>query len=169
MTRIQILCATLVACAVGCNNVTPPAEPPAPVDATPYKLTAEPAGAKGVTAARTDTKDGDSIVVVGRVGGASKPFTAGRATFLIVDPSFKPSMECKCPWDYCETPDDDLKAGTATVKVVDEAGKTLPAGAKDLFDIKELTTVVVTGTAKRDDKGNLTILARGLYVRPDQP
>jgi hypothetical protein len=169
MTQFRIVCATLIACALGCNNVTPPPEPVASVDAAPYKLAAEPGGAKGVTAARTDAKDGDAVVVVGRVGGSSKPFTASRATFLIVDPSFKPSMGCKCPWDYCETPEEELKAGTATVKVVDAAGKTLAAGAKELFGIKELTTVVVTGTAKRDDQGNLTILARGLFVRPDQP
>ena len=100
---------------------------------------------------------------------AAVPFTAARATFLIVDPSLKPAVGCKCPWDYCETPDEEVKAATATVKVVDDAGKSLPAGAKDLFGIKELTTVVVTGTAKRDKEGNLTVLARGLYVRPDQP
>jgi hypothetical protein len=169
MMRLRYLCATLVVCTLGCNNVTPPPDPAVSVDAAPYKLAAEPPAAKGVIAARTDAKDGEPVVVVGRVGGAAKPFTAGRATFLIVDPSFKPSMGCKCPWDYCETPDDELKAGTATVKVVDDGGKSLPAGAKDLFGLKELTTVVVTGTAKRDDRGNLTILARGLFVRPDQP
>jgi hypothetical protein len=170
MTRNHIVCAALMVCALGCNNVPPPPADPGPsADAAPYKLAAEPAGAKGVIATRTDAKDGDPVVIVGRVGGSAKPFTAGRATFLIVDPSLKPSMECKCPWDYCETPDADLKAGTATVKVVDAAGKTLNAGAKDLFGLKELTTVVVTGTAKRDDQGNLTVLARGLYVRPDQP
>jgi hypothetical protein len=165
-----LICATLAACALGCNNEPSPSTQTAvPVDATPFKLAAEPAGAKGVIAARTDTKDGDTIVVVGRVGGASKPFTTGRATFLIVDPSLKPSVGCKCPWDYCETPDAEVKAATATVKVVDPAGKTLAAGANELFGIKELTTVVVAGTAKRDDQGNLTILARGLFVRPSQP
>jgi hypothetical protein len=169
MGRFRFAYAALVACALGCNNVPPASQSTAPVDAAAYKLAAEPAGAKGVIAARKDAKDGDTIVVVGRVGGAAKPFTAGRATFLIADPSFKPVMECKCPWDYCETPDADLKAGIATVKVVDDAGKTLPAGARDLFGIKELTTVVVTGTARRDKEGNLTVLARGLYVRPDQP
>src|SRR4051794_31021746 len=148
MTQFRYVCAALVSCALGCNNVPPPTETAAPVDATPYKLATEPAGAKGVIAARAEAKDGDSVVVIGRIGGSSKPFTAGRATFLIVDPSFKPAMECKCPWDYCETPDADLKGGTATVKVVDAAGKTLTAGARDLFGIKELSTVVVSGTAK---------------------
>jgi hypothetical protein len=31
---------------------------------------------------------------------------------------------------------------------------------------KELSTVVVKGKAKRDDAGNLTVLASGVYVRP---
>jgi hypothetical protein len=48
---------------------------------------------------------------------------------------------------------------------VDEQGKTLPTGARELFGISELTTVVVRGKASRDDKGNLTVIASGLYVR----
>ena len=52
------------------------------------------------------------------------------------------------------------------VKVVDDANKIVPAGAKDLLGVKELQTVVIAGTAKRDDAGNVTILAKGIYVRP---
>ena len=78
---------------------TPPLDETAPaaVDATPYKLAAEPAGAKGVIDVRKDAKDGDEVVVVGRVGGAAKPFTEGRATFLIVDPSLKPADGVRVP------------------------------------------------------------------------
>ena len=32
-------------------------------------------------------------------------------------------------------------------------------------EVKELTTVVVTGIAKRDEAGNLTVLANGVYVQ----
>ena len=37
--------------------------------------------------------------------------------------------------------------------------------ARKLFDVKELQTVVVRGKAKRDDKGNLTVLASSVFVR----
>ncbi len=39
------------------------------------------------------------------------------------------------------------------------------ADARELLKVKELSTVVVKGKAKRDDAGNLTILASGVYVK----
>jgi hypothetical protein len=39
------------------------------------------------------------------------------------------------------------------------------ADARSLFDLKELSTVVIKGTAKRDEAGNLTVLASGLFVK----
>ena len=93
---------------------------------------------------------------------------ADRAAFLIVDPSRIPCSErksdtCKTPWDYCcET---DLAKSKATIKFVDDAGKTLANDARQLLNVKELQTVVVKGQAKRDEAGNLTVLASGLFVR----
>ena len=52
------------------------------------------------------------------------------------------------------------------MKFVDEQGKTLPTDARQLLGLKELQTVVIQGKAKRDDAGNLTVLASGLYVKP---
>ena len=52
------------------------------------------------------------------------------------------------------------------VKVVDENGQLVKAGAKALLHVMELSTVVVSGKAQRDDAGNLTVLATGVYVRP---
>jgi hypothetical protein len=37
--------------------------------------------------------------------------------------------------------------------------------ARDLLNVKENELVVVSGRAKRDDAGNLTVLATGVYVR----
>ena len=51
------------------------------------------------------------------------------------------------------------------VKVVDENGSLVKADARELLKVKELTTVVVTGEAQRDDAGNLTLLASGVYVK----
>lgn len=51
------------------------------------------------------------------------------------------------------------------IKVVDENGKLVKADARELLKVKELSTVVIKGKARRDDKGNLTILASGVFVK----
>ena len=54
---------------------------------------------------------------------------------------------------------------TALVKIVDETGELVKADARKLLKVQELSTVVVKGKAQRDDTGNLTILASGVYVK----
>ena len=96
------------------------------------------------------------------------PWVEGRAAFSIVDNSLKacsdiPGDMCKKPWDYCcETP--KLPSSTALIKVVGEDGNLVKADARKLLGVKELSTVVVRGKAQRDDTGNLTVLATGIYV-----
>jgi hypothetical protein len=141
--------------------------PAALAEGKKYLLDSEPAGAKGAIEVRKESKNGDEVVVVGRVGGSSKPFTPGRATFLIVDPSLKPSTECDCPWDYCELSKEDLAAARINVKFVDAQGKTVQTGARDMFGIKELSTVVVKGKVSRDEK-NVNVIATGIFVRKDR-
>ena len=41
----------------------------------------EPAGAKGVIDVRKEAKDGDEVVVVGRIGGSDEAVHQGRAAF----------------------------------------------------------------------------------------
>jgi hypothetical protein len=177
MTK-RIVVAFLIGLAVGCgraDSVAVPAAAPTPNDPVPsaggakYLLTAEPAGAKGVLDVRKDSKDADVVVIVGRIGGSQKPFT-GRGAFTIVDSSLKPCNErgddaCPYPWDYCCDPPEERKKATVLVKFMTEQGDTLPDDARQLLGVKELQTVVVKGKAKRDDAGNLTILADALYVR----
>ena len=115
------------------------------------------------------SEDGDAVVIVGHIGGDAKPWVDGRATFLIVDPSIKPCPSnegCPTPWDCCCVPKEELVKVMATVKVVDGQGQTVPVDARALLGLKESQTVVARGKAKRDDKGNLTVLADGLFVRP---
>jgi hypothetical protein len=160
---------------VGCHQDAPPrggADPALAGERDRYLLKEEPTGARGVLDARKDVKDGDEVVVVGRVGGSKDPLGKDRAYFTIVDPSYHACGEdnkeddCKTPWDYCCTPRDELARATALVKVVDDQGKTVGHAADGLLGVKPLQTVVVRGKAKRDDSGNLTVLAEGLYVRP---
>jgi hypothetical protein len=160
----------IAALLVGCG----PGESPAPESGPPaadskYLLTTEPAGAQDVKQALDTAQDGDEVVVVGRVGGDVDPWVQGLAVFNVADLSLKPCSEteddlCPTPWDYCCEP--DLAAKRTLVKVVDADGKVLATDAKQLLSLTELQTVVIQGTARRDDAGNLSLLATGIYVRP---
>ena len=169
-----LLGATLVAS--GCTqSSTQPDDAAGPsstvsIDGSAYVLSNEPDGAEPVRAVREQSQDGDDVVLVGRIGGSANPWIDGRAAFSIVDPSLKacsdiPGDECPKPWDYCcET--DRLPSSTALIKFVDDKGSPLKADARKLLNLSALQTVVVSGKAKRDESGNLTVLATGIFVRP---
>ena len=53
------------------------------------------------------------------------------------------------------------------VKVVDATNALVKTDAKRLLGVKELSTVVVQGKAQRDDAGNLTVLATGIYIEKE--
>ncbi|MHB8861916.1 MAG: hypothetical protein ACYC6N_05895 [Pirellulaceae bacterium] len=132
-----------------------------------YQLPSEPAGAQDVKAARTNTQADEEVVVVGRIGGDQKPWVDGIAAFRIADLSMKPCAAdegCPTPWDYCCN-SDLLPSTTALVKIVDGQGRVVASDSRQLLGVKELQTVVVRGKALRDEAGNLTILANGIFVR----
>jgi hypothetical protein len=172
----QAFCCGLFVSAVavfaGCSQTK--TEPDGPsADGAKYLLTSEPADALGVVDARKQTKDGDAVVIVGRIGGREDPWGNGQATFSVVDLSLlactdREGDNCSTPWDYCCVPSEELHAGMAVVKIVDEKGNTVQKSAKELLGVKELQTVVVRGKAQRNDNGNLVVLAAGLYVRPEK-
>ena len=139
------------------------------IDGSKFILDSEPDGAADVVAVRTSAKDGDDIVIVGRIGGSKEPCVDGRAAFSIVDRSAKPCNaipgdKCPIPWDYCC--EDQLATKTILVKFIDDDGKLVAAGAKELFGVKELDTVVISGKAKVDDAGNVSVLASSMFVQP---
>jgi hypothetical protein len=140
----------------------------AAADGAKYMLASEPAGAQDVLAVRESAKDGDPVVIAGRIGGDHSPWVDGVAAFSIVDSSLKacneiPGDSCPTPWDYCC--ESNLNAKKALIKVVDAQGQTVGTDARQLLNLKELQTVVVSGKAQRDDAGNLTVLAESVYVK----
>ncbi|MDA8744391.1 hypothetical protein N9N28_07155 [Rubripirellula amarantea] len=133
-----------------------------------YLVTSEPAGAIPVGKARETTKDGEEVTLVGLIGGSSKPFVDGLAAFTIVDPKVPycaADEGCPTPWDYCCT-QGQVKDNVATVKIVDEEGRPVLHSARGLLGVKELSTVVVKGNAKRDQHGNLTVSSHEVFIRP---
>ena len=152
--------------AVGCTETDIPVEATkaAAPDAT-YVMTTEPTDAVGVGEVRDSSKE--EVTVVGRIGGSVEPFVDGLAAFTIVDPAVPhcaAAEGCPTPWDYCCT-QNQVKDNIATVKIVDEKGDLVAKDAKTLLGVKELSMVVVQGTAERDDQGNLTVLADSVYVK----
>jgi hypothetical protein len=133
-----------------------------------FSLTEEPEGAVGVLAARETSKTGDIIVVVGRIGGSATPWIEGRAAFVMADASALVGETGDCE-EGCTKPccaqSKELAGFTALVKFLDDEGRPVAADARQLFEVSEQDTVVVRGRAQRDDGGNLTIIADGIYVR----
>jgi len=170
---ITIAGSILASLLIGCSQeatVPMPSERAMPiVDRSKILLTVDPGAANDVIKVRENSSDGDDVVIVGRIGGSQNPWIEGRAAFSIVDGSLKACSDieednCPTPWDYCcET--SKLSTATALVKIVDERGDLVKADARELLQIKELSTVIVQGKAKRDDAGNLTILANTVYVK----
>jgi hypothetical protein len=143
-----------------------PADGSAAALASSYRLESEPTGAKDVKAARSAAKEGENVVVVGRIGGDRNPWIEGLAAFTIVDVALKPCEDgCDAPWDYC-CDLADLPASKVVVKIVDDQGRAVPIDSRKLLGVKEMQTVVTRGKAKRDEAGNLTVLASGVFVRP---
>ncbi len=135
------------------------------VTGSSWLLAAMPAAAIPVAEARKTAREGDEVVVRGRIGGRREPMTAGSAVFVMMDPAI-PHCEigtCKLPWDYCcETPESIL-ANSATVMLVDDAGRPISVDLGE-YAIKPLDEVVVVGTVgARPNEGVFVIHATKLH------
>lgn len=167
-TSLLLVASMALVAGCGTSTTTPAATGPS-AEGKAYLLATEPASAKEVKEVRTAAKDAEEVTLVGRIGGDESPWIEGQAAFLVVDNSLKPCNEkgddgCATPWDYC-CDADALPGLKAMVKVVDASGKTVQTDARKLLGLKELQTVIVHGKAKRDEAGNLTVLADGIFVR----
>jgi hypothetical protein len=133
-------------------------------------VTDAPEGATGVAAAKGSAKEGERVVLRGRIGGARAPFTAERAVFTVIDPGLpscadNPEDTCDTPWDYCCEPKERILANAATVQVVDASGAPLKAGLQGAGGLEPLREVVVVGiVARRDDAGAFVVNAEKVYV-----
>lgn len=166
---VALVCLSLLA--VGCGQTETETTQSKTVEVdTRYAATTEPANAVPVGEARNNSEDGQDITLVGVIGGSSKPFVEGLAAFTVVDPKVPycaAEEGCPTPWDYCCT-QDQVKENVATIKIVDDSGKPITKDAREFLNVKELSTVVVTGKAKRDDQGNLTVAASKVFVRTEK-
>jgi len=152
------------------------AQSPKPADApalpTTLFLAGPPAKAQEVAGAKKDAKEGQPILLHGRIGGSKDPFTPNRAIFTLVDASIPscsdagPKDHCPTPWDYCCEPKEKIVANAATIQVVGADGKPLKSGLKSLSGFEPGKEVWVVGkVAKTDNKVTLMVNATGLYAK----
>jgi hypothetical protein len=138
-------------------------------DGSKYLLAEEPDGAVGVIEARESAKDGEPVVIVGRIGGAENPWIEGRAAFMLLDASKvivaageDTSEKELCTEDCCAVE----RAGCTTlVKIMDASGKVVTADARKLLGLTTEDMVVVRGKAKKDERDNFTVLADAVHIR----
>lgn len=167
-----ILCIALAGTLTACTKESAPsASPPSSSATTPqtaWLVSAMPDGAIDVAELKLTAKEGDSVVIRGRIGGSTQPFAPDIAVFTIVDPAVPSCADaaddhCATPWDYCcETPE-SMARTTATIQVLDAAGQPI-SGTVESAGLAPLDTVVVVGTVgPRPDPRVLTIRATGVH------
>jgi hypothetical protein len=179
MNAAAILSITALLLCAGCDNPTPP--PPTTSTATSEAAKAGSLGlpkgllvqetvtdATGVGACKKSAKLGDTVTVIGYIGGSRKPFNASRAMFTIVDPTLAKCTEdhCETPWDYCCEPAESLRSNIAMVEIVDGDGKALPFSVKGASGLVPLASVAVTGTVvEQNDQGAFTVRASRISLQ----
>jgi hypothetical protein len=182
MKAIAITAVSLAAILIiaGCGNDDQAAAPAAanasaaPAAALPANLvvTEAPAGAQDVTAVKKTAKDGDAVVIRGKIGGGPEPMAKNRALMTILDPSIAtcdtmPGDACTTPWDACCEASDKIAANSATVQVVDAKGKPLAATLENLAGLKPLSKVTVAGVARRPaGSDSMIVEAKAIHVTP---
>lgn len=127
-------------------------------------LNAEPGGAMDVLDVRENAKDGQAVVMLGRVGGGIRPWIEGRAAFLLTDERVQGCEDGQCG-EECAQCAKELAEASTMVKFLDANQKVMAVDSRELLGLKERQIVVVRGTANRDANGNLSIVATGIYVR----
>jgi hypothetical protein len=101
---------------------------------------------------RESATPGETITISGRVMGNLRPFTEGRAAFILGDPALLtacndiPGDNCETPWDTCCDSPEDKKRGTATIQVVDANGRVLRENIEGVGGIEKLAVLTITGT-----------------------
>ncbi len=154
----------LVSCG---KSPEPTAEAPAPAasEALLSVFGAAPSGEPAsIHKVRATAKPGEPLTLQGLVMGRAKPFVDGRAIFILGDPekltpcNENPEDACPTPWDACCDEPEDIKAGTATIQVVDGTGQVLKESIENVAGLKPLASVIVSGTVAEGSSADLLLL-----------
>jgi hypothetical protein len=178
--RLNIaLLGALMAFTAGCGSSTVP-DAPASDAATPtpdilaevFVAVPRPDTVAPIPKIRKQVAPGDDIVLEAKVMGVMHPFVENRALFVVGDESIITSCDlisdddhCKTPWDACCEDPGNLRAGTATIQVIDENGQVLRHGLRGMNGLAELSRVRIAGSIAEGSNGDVMIInARAIEV-----
>ena len=181
MKKVQIIqsaIAGLLLLAVGCGQSSAPApsasaEPSVPdALAAVFQDVAATESIQPIPELRTSVSPGDTVVVEAKVMGDMNPFVENRALFVVGDEGTLTSCDlrgdddhCDTPWDNCCDDPKALRAGTATIQVVDANGQVIKHSIRGLEGLKELSRIRVKGVvAPQATEGALIINATAIDV-----
>lgn len=134
-------------------------------------LDSAPEGAVSILETRKKVEPGATITVSGRIAGAMEPFSTDYATFVLADESLEtcekiPGDACKTPWDACCVEPKTIAASRITVQVLGDDGRPLGQTLKQVRGLKELDSLIVTGTvAEGSSEENVILNATGIYPK----
>ncbi len=179
-TSISLLCLgamTILFSSCGGEKAEP--EETASVDLNPvlegvFEET-EPATSITVVEARKSAKPGEEIIVTGKVAGAMSPFTEGFATVVLADQALEtcdliPGDMCETPWDACCVETAVIQSMRMSIQVLGEDGRPVMQSLGGVRGMKELDTLVVTGTvAEESTAENLILNATAIFQKPAAP
>ncbi len=132
-------------------------------------LEAAPEGAIPVIEAREKANPGETMAVTGKVAGVMNPFTEGFASVVLADEELEtcdliPGDECVTPWDACCVAPEEIKSQRMTIQIVGDDGMPVAESLKGFRGLKELDSLVVTGTVNENSNAeNLILDVTGLF------
>ncbi len=196
MRKNAIWAATLtIPWIVGCQGTSTPDPAQVAQYRSQFMLSEEPDEVDGVLDVRerllgisdnggeaTPPSGGQSVAIVGRIGGLPNPWGSaepaypwvpGEARFFLADPAAALEVQDhshghgedeSCP--FCANAADSK--ALAVIRFADTEGRTIKIDGRHLFELKGEETVVVRGAAKMIGEGEEALLvvdANGIYVR----
>jgi len=170
MKKILAMC-VLAVLIVGCGKKAP--EQAASVPTPPQFMNAAPEGEATPIPEARKLEPGTEVVLTGRVMGVRDPFAKERALFVLGDEgtitpcNAMAEDHCPMPWDACCDPVAVRSAGTASIQLLGEVGKVLPAGLKGVGGLEELSKVTVAGTVAPGSSADaFVVIASAVFVEP---
>lgn len=169
--------AALTLFAAGCGKAPAPqaaasAETAPAALASVFHPVAITGAVKPIPELRTQVSPGDTVILEAKVMGTETPFVEQRALFVVGDEATLTSCDlrgeddhCETPWDNCCDDPDAVRAGTATIQIVDADGKVLKHTIRGVNGLKELSRVRIEGVvAPQSTRDALIINATGIEL-----
>ncbi len=146
------------------NDVEPSTDPAPDTDSVSWILTSAPENMLSVTQAKAQAKEGDEIVIRGRIGGRHTPIQSDSTVFTIVDVQLEycgqtTEDRCRAPWDYCcETPA-TIANNSATIQALSDSVIDLTS------ELEPLDIVILQGVVgPRPSDEVLMISTKAIYT-----